>query len=354
MAARNNLILTLSLVLFIVLSTSALSAGLPVIADDGTCFYLDANRYGAIVPALSVSTCTLERSTPTCIPQCTNKQCGSDGCEGSCGTCASGKSCNTQGRCVATSVDTDNDGVQDSVDNCPTVANADQKNSDSDNLGDACDTDDDNDGVIDIQDVNPLNSTIGKCFDSDNVFGSGTYAFQKSKMVPGNVTTKENILYDFCDTNGDINEYVCIGLISLGSIDGSKICPSGTTCQAIGDSAACVPVEGSSQQDKDGDGIIDSQENENCVGKGEKTQVYTSGNLAGCYYGDVDGNGCITVEDVGILAEVIEQNLVDNCVSSNTELTADGIDVNGDGCITVEDVGILAESLEKNMVDYCN
>lgn len=37
-------------------------------------------------------------------------------------------------------VDTDGDGIADSADNCPTVANADQANHDGDSLGDACDT----------------------------------------------------------------------------------------------------------------------------------------------------------------------------------------------------------------------
>ncbi len=45
--------------------------------------------------------------------------------------------------------DTDGDGVPDSTDNCPTVANTDQANTDGDAQGDACDTDDDNDGVLD-------------------------------------------------------------------------------------------------------------------------------------------------------------------------------------------------------------
>ena len=41
--------------------------------------------------------------------------------------------------------DTDGDGVYDPVDNCVSVANADQANLDGDSQGDACDPDDDND-----------------------------------------------------------------------------------------------------------------------------------------------------------------------------------------------------------------
>lgn len=47
------------------------------------------------------------------------------------------------------------DGIGDACDNCPTVGNPDQANADQDALGDACDPDDDNDGVIDGEDNCP-------------------------------------------------------------------------------------------------------------------------------------------------------------------------------------------------------
>jgi hypothetical protein len=40
----------------------------------------------------------------TCVPQCTGKVCGSDGCSGSCGTCPSGESCNASGQCQTSCV----------------------------------------------------------------------------------------------------------------------------------------------------------------------------------------------------------------------------------------------------------
>ena len=49
--------------------------------------------------------------------------------------------------------DGDGDGILDSSDNCPVTTNGDQIDTDSDGLGDLCDEDDDNDGVLDISEV---------------------------------------------------------------------------------------------------------------------------------------------------------------------------------------------------------
>ena len=50
-------------------------------------------------------------------------------------------------------LDADGDGVLDVMDNCPSVANADQADLDGDGQGDVCDPDDDNDGVLDGDDL---------------------------------------------------------------------------------------------------------------------------------------------------------------------------------------------------------
>lgn len=55
--------------------------------------------------------------------------------------------------------DRDSDGVADDVDNCPDAANPDQADLDEDGVGDACDSDDDGDGVVDTLDAYPNDPT---------------------------------------------------------------------------------------------------------------------------------------------------------------------------------------------------
>ena len=70
--------------------------------------------------------------------------------------------------------DGDTDGVGNVCDNCPTTSNGDQANHDTDPFGDACDPDDDNDGFVDGTETyygsNPLNpaSTVEVCDGVDN------------------------------------------------------------------------------------------------------------------------------------------------------------------------------------------
>jgi hypothetical protein len=75
---------------------------------------------------------------------------------------------------ICSCLDVDGDGVCGDDDNCPTVSNSNQTDNDLDNLGDACDPDDDNDGLTDEQEAvagtDPFNSdsdgdTVGDAAD---------------------------------------------------------------------------------------------------------------------------------------------------------------------------------------------
>ncbi|MEM7206604.1 MAG: tandem-95 repeat protein [Pseudomonadota bacterium] len=76
---------------------------------------------------------------------------------------------------TVTPPDDDSDGVPNALDNCPDDANADQADFDEDAAGNACDDDDDNDGLTDVQEdaydfLDPLNpDDAQEDFDGDGV-----------------------------------------------------------------------------------------------------------------------------------------------------------------------------------------
>ena len=77
--------------------------------------------------------------------------CNSNGIPDECDL--SGNDCNTNGVPDDCEADTDNDGIIDDCDNCPTNGNPNQTDFDGDGFGDACDDDIDNDGVLNDEDV---------------------------------------------------------------------------------------------------------------------------------------------------------------------------------------------------------
>ncbi|MEO8380407.1 MAG: PA domain-containing protein [Acidobacteriota bacterium] len=112
--------------------------------------------------------------------------------------------------------DADVDGVADAADNCPNTANANQANYDGDGQGDACDNDDDNDGVPDNVDANPFSNmqptvTIGGC-------DSGA----PNVVFPNGLTLMDRIAAIVAANHGDfvsqvnaiINEAKALGLIT--------------------------------------------------------------------------------------------------------------------------------------------
>mgnify|MGYP001820209506 FL=1 len=77
--------------------------------------------------------------------------------------------------------DLDGDGVSDAADNCPAVANGDQWDSDADGLGNGCDADFDNDGVVSEADAAALKDAMSADYaevfdlDADGVVGTSDW-----------------------------------------------------------------------------------------------------------------------------------------------------------------------------------
>lgn len=99
--------------------------------------------------------------------------------------------------------DTDGDGFNDNVDNCPSIPNLRQEDLDGDGRGDACDTDIDGDGIDDVVDNCPADPNPGQ----ENVDGDGqgnacdTTPFGEadisiSKTGPATITSGNIIHYD--------------------------------------------------------------------------------------------------------------------------------------------------------------
>jgi hypothetical protein len=193
-------------------------------------------------------------------------------------------------------VDTDGDGVADASDNCPSVSNADQRDTDGDHQGDACDSDDDGDGKADGQDNCPLVSNADQ-LDTDGD-GAG----------------------DACDDDDDGD----------GKPDGQDNCPLvsnpdqlDSDGDGVGD--ACDP-------DDDGDGKADGEDNCPLVSNADQSDLDGDGAGDACDP-DLDGDG--------------RPNTLDNClfVPNPDQADADGDGI-GNACDDDDDGDGLADTAD--------
>jgi MYXO-CTERM domain-containing protein len=163
--------------------------------------------------------------------------------------------CDAAGNCAPPAeLDTDADGVIDGVDNCGTIANSDQRDSDGDRVGDVCDRDDDDDGIADDDDADPLVAVAGP----DDTDGDGVR--DDLDGCPDNADIAQ------VDPDGDGRGAVCDDdSDGDGIANADDPCPlvvgSGCFDDADGDGIAnaddSCPTQAGTEDDGDGDGLGD-------------------------------------------------------------------------------------------------
>jgi endonuclease G len=169
---------------------------------------------------------------------------------------------------ITVTPDEDSDEVADASDNCLTVANANQENSDGDTQGDACDADDDNDGVSDEAEVaagsNPLdaNSIPEVCDGLDNDLNDG--------IDEGSTNTDNDSQADCVDTDDDgdgtsDDDEMTAGSDPLNSASTPEVCDGADNDLNDGIDEGFVNTDGDTQADcvdadDDNDGVSDVDE----------------------------------------------------------------------------------------------
>ncbi len=163
-------------------------------------------------------------------------------------------------------LDDDNDGIGNNRDNCVSVANPDQRNTDNDlNGGDACDEDDDNDRFVDTNDAFPLDRTEWEDTDNDRT---------------GNNADRDDDNDGLLDT--DIKEQLTnvagISCSLLADCDGD----------GVADGEDAFPIDPQETADSDGDSWGDNSDN--CPQAPNPDQINTDGD-------DDGGDACDEDDD---------------------------------------------------------
>ena len=260
--------------------------------------------------------------------------------------------------------DDDNDGILDIDDNCPLTSNASQLDTDGDTMGDVCDTDDDGDGILDVNDNCPLTPNANQadsdgdgigdvCEDPNDNDGDGIINEIDNCIETANPDQEDldgDDIGDICDSDDD-NDAI------LDAIDNCSLTFNPNQIDTDNDGTGDV-----CDRDDDGDGIFD--EDDNCPLLANPNQEDSDndgiGDICDSTPEDLDGDGILNADDncpntsnadqldsdndgIGDTCDPDDDNdtildIVDNCpLEANTNQADSDNDGIGDVCDTSND-----------------